>query len=292
MTSRLSTETIRVAAERGIGASPADATAAVSTEAARFLRERGIEPPAGAIVLGSGWGPLANRIDVSGRWPYRDVPGLLDCTTKGHAGEIVAGRWSGVPCVLFVGRWHGYEGRTPHEAALPAILAHALGARWILSTNAAGGMDPRLSIGDLVSVTADLVTWSPRSAFLGASGSCAEVNGPPYDPDLLDAFTRAAVSAGVPLTRGVLAMMPGPNYETAAEIAMLRRAGAHVVSMSTVPEARMAHMLGMRVAALSCVTNRVPSVYYAPLDHDHVLAALSETLSGAGRLIETWLELI
>jgi len=260
-----------------------------SGRAVEWLRHRVGEQPTGAIVLGSGWAPLVDRMEVLDRWSYREVPGLPDTTTKGHPGEIVMCRWCGVPCVVFVGRWHAYEGREAGEVALPAAIAAGLGARWTLSTNAAGGLDPEFDVGDLVVVAADLGIWCARSLSGAAATQSASVGGAVYSPHLADGLAEAAREVGVRLHRGVLAMMPGSNYESGAEIRMLRHAGASIVSMSTVPEARAAHLRGLDVAALSCVTNRAPSMLHEPLDHDDVLAALERSRDAAGRLIEAWL---
>ncbi len=263
------------------------------SDVASWLVERGVVAPVGAIVLGSGWAPLVERVDVIGRWPYSEIPGLPSCSVKGHPGDLVYGRWGGVPLVVFVGRWHAYEGREPAELALPPLLARALGARWMLGTNAAGGIDSNLRVGDLVAVTDDLSFWATVRAMRtnGVSTTTAR-HGAPYSQRLVDALMRAAGEIGIPLHRGTLAMMTGANYESAAEIAMLRFAGASVVSMSTLPEVRTARAFGLEAAALSCVTNKVPSALYERLEHDHVLGVLERTRGHAERLIEAWLQMV
>ncbi len=263
------------------------------SNAASWLAERGVEAPVGAIVLGSGWAPLVERVDVSDQWPYSDIPGLPSCSVKGHPGDLVYGRWGGVPLVVFVGRWHAYEGREPAELALQPLLARALGAHWMLGTNAAGGIDSNLRVGDLVAVTDDLSFWATSRAMRTYGVSSATTrHGAPYSQRLVDALVHAAGETGIPLHRGTLAMMTGANYESAAEIAMLRFAGASVVSMSTLPEVRTARAIGLEAAALSCVTNKVPSVFYERLEHDHVLGVLERTRGHAERLIETWLQMV
>lgn len=264
---------------RGAGAIGDRARAATA-----WLREHGVERPAGAIVLGSGWSPLVARMDAAADWSYGEIPGLPPTSVPGHPGRLAWGSWCDVPCVAFVGRYHLYEGHAPATVALPAMIAAALGCRWILSTTAAGGVRPELDVGQLVAIADDLALWSPRNPFAGP-----RPRGPVYDPELLSALSQAAREANVHLERGVLAMMPGPSYETAAEIRMLRLAGASVVSMSTVIEARRAHLLGLAVAAVSCVTNRAPSEPSRPLAHEDVLAALDRSRETAGRLIEAWL---
>ncbi|HDS74194.1 MAG TPA: hypothetical protein ENN56_01505, partial [Firmicutes bacterium] len=219
---------------------PDSSAAARVTTAASWLAERGVVDPMGMIVLGSGWAPLIERVEVLGRWPYSEIPGLPSCSVKGHPGDLVYGRWDGVPLIVFVGRWHAYEGRTPEDLALPPRIAKALGARWMLGTNAAGGIDSNLRVGDLVAVTDDLSFWATGRAMQvsGIVGDTPQHSGAPYSQRLVDALLRAAEDVGISLHRGTLAMMTGANYEAAAEIAMLRFAGASVVSMSTLPEVR------------------------------------------------------
>jgi len=281
------------------GGSATDRAESAAGSIARWLRERGVGDPRGVFVFGSGWSPLVGRVEALGRWSYRDVPGLPPTSVTGHPGDLVWCRWRGLPCLLFVGRWHMYEGRTPAEVALPSTVAAALGSRWLFCTNAAGGVAPHLQIGQLVGLTDDIALWSARWLALHGdvpwyhrlddlsnTSSASAV----YSASLLAALFDAARSTNVPLERGVLAMMPGPNYETAAEIGMVRAAGADLVSMSTVLEARCARLLGLEVAALSCVTNRAPARPGSPLAHDEVLTILDATLDDAGRLLDAWLD--
>jgi purine-nucleoside phosphorylase len=258
-----------------------------------FLRSHGVEDVDGALVLGSGWAPLIDQINVTSRWSYRDIPGMPETSVAGHPGDLVIGSWADTPIIAFVGRWHAYEGRTPNELGLPALLAKALAARWLLCTNASGGIDPHLEVGDLVLVADDFGTWSSNNLLHSALRNAPdEKGGAVYSRELSSALLKAGLQTKVPLRIGSLAMMPGANYESAAEIGMLRKAGVSIVSMSTVPEARTAHTIGLPVVAISCVTNRAPSSLHEPLDHDQVLAILEHSRDDAARLIGAWLELI
>ena len=271
------------------------------TAMADWLRERGVENPVGAVVLGSGWDSLVERVQIAGRWSCEEVPGVPPTTVPGHPGEILSGTLCGVPVLLFAGRWHAYEGRAPEEVALPALLGVEMGCRWLLCTNAAGGVAPLLNVGDLVAITDDLemCDWRTcrapdggraRPAWCVAPGSPrTHGRGPAYSARLLSALSEAAVDASVRLWQGVLAMMPGPNYETPAEVRMLRLMNATVVSMSTVPEARAARALGLEVAAISCVTNCASTHSGVAVAHDQVVHACRERSDEAGRLIEAWL---
>jgi purine-nucleoside phosphorylase len=258
-----------------------------------FLRSHGVGDVDGALVLGSGWAPLVDHFNVTSRWSYRDVPGMPETSVAGHPGDLVIGSWADTPIVAFVGRWHAYEGRTPNELGLPALLAKALAARWLLCTNASGGVDPHFEVGDLVMVADDFGTWSSNHLRHTTLRSTPNPKGGAiYSKELSSALLKAGLQTKVPLRIGSLAMMPGANYESAAEIGMLRKAGVSIVSMSTVPEARAAHAVGLPVVAISCVTNRAPSSLHEPLDHDRVLSILEHSRDDAARLIGAWLELI
>jgi len=201
--------------------------------------------------------------------------------------------------LLFVGRWHGYEGCTAQEVVLPVNVAVDLGSEWLLCTNAAGAVSPLVDVGQLVAITDDLETSSSSclealrcnggpSDRLAARDELA-IGRPTYSPRLLAALSEAATEANVHLGRGVLAMMTGPNYETPAEVRMLLRTGATVVSMSTVPEARYAVRLGLDVAAISCVTNRAPTYPGAHVTHEEVLVACRRAQGDAAALMEKWM---
>jgi len=255
---------------------------------AEWLRERGVIEPAGLIVLGSGWSGLAETAEPIGVWDYSGIPGLPETTTPGHPGRLMHVVWHGVTCVVLVGRWHVYEGHTFAEAALPGMLAHALRCRWLLSTNAAGGVASHLRVGDLVVAEDDVFLWNAKGFRQRAEERFSHV--PRYSELLENAFDRAGNAVNVRFSKGVLAMMTGPCYETPAEVGMIRASGASVVSMSTVPESRWARLAGLNAAAVSCVTNLVPSSPLARIRHDEVLEVLGMSLAKAARLIERWLE--
>lgn len=256
--------------------------------AAEWLRERGVVEPAGLIVLGSGWSGLAEMAEPIGAWDYSGIPGLPETTTPGHPGRLMNAVWHGVACVVLVGRWHVYEGHTFDEAALPGMLACALGCRWLLSTNAAGGVASHLRVGDLVLAEDDIFLWNAKGFRQHAGKRFSHI--PRYSERLENAFDRAGSAVNVRFSKGVLAMMTGPCYETPAEVGMIRAAGASVVSMSTLPESRWARLAGLDAAAVSCVTNLVPSSPLARIRHDEVLEVLEMSLGKAARLIERWLE--
>jgi purine-nucleoside phosphorylase len=223
----------------------------------RVLQETALEPRVG-IVLGSGLGGAVARMEVAAELPFTELPGFPAPTVPGHAGRLRLGTLAGVPVAAFLGRIHFYEGHTMALVTLPARLASALGADVLIATAAVGGLEPALRPGTLV-VGDDHLNFlgeNPLRGWRDSGGGPVFVNpGDAYDRELAEAALEAASRAGLQATRGVYAASSGPTYETQAEIAYLRRAGATVVGMSIVPEVSAAAALGMRFVGLYCVTN-------------------------------------
>ncbi|HYY78186.1 MAG TPA: purine-nucleoside phosphorylase [Actinomycetes bacterium] len=220
--------------------------------AAAALAPRLPERPAVALVLGSGLGALAEEVEGAVRVPAAEVPGMPVPRVAGHAGALVAGRLGGVPVLVLAGRVHTYEGYSAAEVAFATRAAAAAGCRALLATNAAGGLNQEFEPGDLMVVNdhINFLADNPlrgTTAFVDMAGA--------YDPELLAAALAAAGAAGVPQRQGVYLAAPGPTYETPAEIAMFRAFGADAVGMSTVPEVIAARADGLRVAAISAITN-------------------------------------
>jgi purine-nucleoside phosphorylase len=214
--------------------------------------------PRAAIVLGSGLGGAVSGMEDHAQISYADLPGFPELTVPGHAGRVVIGVLGGVPVAAFLGRIHFYEGHPMALVTLPARLGTALGAEVLIATAAVGGLDPSLRPGTLV-VGRDHLNFlgeNPLRGWRGPDGAPAFVNpGQAYDRGLADAALESATGAGLEAAPGVYAASSGPTYETEAEIAYLRRAGASVVGMSIVPEVSAAAALGMRFVGLYCVTN-------------------------------------
>ncbi len=207
-----------------------------------------------AIVLGSGLGGLADEAASPAIFPYADYPCFPAGRIAGHSGRLVAGEILGWRVLLFEGRSHLYQGCTAYQVSLPVRLSHALGCRRLLLTNAAGGVRETFAPGDFMFIE-DHLNLLGDNPLRGLADSFLDVSCL-YRRDLTPPLQRAARQAAIPLHAGVLAALPGPSYETPAEIRMLRLLGADAVSMSTVPEALMACYLGMDVAALSLIANR------------------------------------
>lgn len=239
------------------------------------LRDRLQQAPSALLVLGSGLGVLAEELDSPIRLRYDEIPGFPRSTVEGHAGALVVGRLAGVRVAVMAGRFHLYEGWSAAEVALPVRALAAIGTPVLLLTNAAGGLRPGMAAGDLMLLTDHLnLTWSnPLTGPVAPAETRFPDMSAGYDPELRRVMREAALKAGVPLEEGVYAGLPGPSYETPAEIGMLRRMGADAVGMSTVTEVVAARALGMRVAAISCITNLASGLSAGPLSHEEVLAA-------------------
>jgi purine-nucleoside phosphorylase len=252
--------------------------AAAAEQAARYVRERvgaNWRPPVAGIVLGSGLGGLADRIDNALRIPFSHVPGFPVVTVAGHAGQLLVGTLGGMPVVALAGRFHMYEGHDAALAAFPVRVLHALGAPVYLASNAAGGVRRTFAPGDLM-VIADHMNLMFRNPLIGASEPGDERfpdMSDPYDRDLRALLHTAGRAVQVPLQEGVYCGLLGPTYETPAEVRMLERLGVDAVGMSTVPEVIVARALGMRVAAVSCITNAAAGLSPVPLNHEEVMEA-------------------
>lgn len=242
-------------------------------EAIAFLRERVTRAPAAALVLGSGLGGLADEIRDAVRIPYAEIPGFPRSTVAGHAGALVAGILNGVEVVAMQGRFHLYEGWDAAEVALPIRALSALGVELLLLTNAAGGLRPGMGSGELM-LLADHLNLTGRNPLTGPVVGREERfpdMSEPYDPELRRLAESVALELRIPLSQGVYAALLGPSYETPAEVRMLRTLGADAVGMSTVPEVLVARALGMKVLAISLVTNLAAGLGPAALSHDEVM---------------------
>lgn len=249
-----------------------------------FLRERVTRAPAAVLVLGSGMGGLTEALVDPVRLPYAQIPGFPRSTVAGHAGELVVGILGGAEVAMMAGRFHLYEGWSAAEVVAPIRALAALGAELLFLTNAAGGIRDGLRPGSLMLV-ADHLNLSGHNPLIGPLVP-GDVRFPdmstPYDAEVRREVRACAIEAGIPLQEGVYAALLGPSYETPAEIRMLQRLGADAVGMSTVPEVIAARALGMRAAAISCITNAASGLGARALSHEEVLqvgAAAREQLA-------------
>ena len=225
--------------------------------------------PEWGIVLGSGLGSLVDEVDAILSVPYEEIPGLPVSTVSGHAGRFVFGRLAGKRVLVAQGRVHLYEGRTAEEVTAAVRFMDALGVKKLVLTNAAGSLRADFAPG----------TWMLLSDHLNLTGTSPLLGGPnfvdmsaAYSAELRAHFSRLAAEEKIVLHEGVYAGLPGPQYETPAEVRMLRTLGADAVGMSTVLETIQARALGMEVAAFSCLTNMAAGLSPGVLDHREVLA--------------------
>lgn len=276
-----------------MSAAPVTASAAAARAAADLIGDRLAlaGAPVAAIVLGSGLGGLAERIEDARRVPFRDVPGFPAATVHGHAGQLIAGRLAGRPVLALAGRFHMYEGHPARVAGYSVRVLHALGARTLFVSNAAGGVNRNFQAGDLM-VIADHINLMWRNPLEGPLEP-GDVRFPdmsdPYDRELRAKLHDAARTIGIALRDGVYAGLLGPAYETPAEVRMLERMGADAVGMSTVPETIVARALGVRVAGVSCITNLACGLSMHPLSHEEVIETTTRVARDFENLVTAWI---
>jgi purine-nucleoside phosphorylase len=260
--------------------------------AARLERVRGWlgrRRPRVALVLGSGLGGLARRLDQPSRLPYGEIPGFPPSGVEGHAGELVCGTLAGVEVLLQSGRFHAYEGHEPDTVALPIRLMAQAGIETVIVTNAAGGIGPALGPGSLMLIT-DQVNLTGRSATRGPAVK-GELRFPdmsaPFDSELMERARLAARERRIALAEGVYAGVLGPSYETPAEIRALHRLGADAVGMSTVLEVIVARASGVRCLGFSVITNRAAGLAAGALTHGDVLLEAGRAAERLGTILES-----
>lgn len=260
-------------------------------EASRYIRGLSGTAPKVGIVLGSGLGVYVEKIQKPLVIPYGDIPNFPETGVEGHEGRLILGQAEGVEVAVFQGRFHRYEGHPLEDVTLPARTLSLLGARFLILTNASGGINPAYRPGDLVSI-ADHINMTGGNPLVGPN---IEELGPrfpdmtnTYDFELRQLAKKAATKAKVDLKTGVYAGVLGPTYETPAEIGMLRTVGADLVGMSTVPEAIAAHHAGLRVAGISCVTNMAAGIGGEELKHEDVKLVAAKAMIKFSDLVSSF----
>jgi purine-nucleoside phosphorylase len=269
-----------------MSASPrAEAVEAAKTAIAARL---GRIEPAVAIVLGSGLGPLADRVADPIRIGYGEIPGFHVPSVEGHRGELVIGHLAGRAVIVQSGRFHMYEGHSADVSALPVRAFAEIGVGTLIVTNAAGGINPEFGAGTIMLIN-DHLNLTGRTPLLGESLP-GEERFPDmtvaYDSALREIARRIAKANDVPLAEGVYAGLLGPSYETPAEVTMVGRAGADAVGMSTVVEVIAARARGMRCLGFSTVTNAAAGLSQASLSHAEVMEMAAQVGGRLGSLVE------
>jgi len=270
---------------------PAEQPARIAALAAAVRQHTPLVPEVG-IVLGSGLGGLADVLEDAVAIPFARLPGWPPATAPGHAGRLLLGRLGGRPVVMLQGRFHLYEGNDPGLVIQPVLLFGALGAKIVVLTNAAGGLDPSFGPGTLMVMT-DHINLTGRSPLMGPN---ADELGPRF-ADLTDAWSprlrrrlhAAAVAEGVDIREGVYVGLTGPTYETPAEVRMLAGLGGDAVGMSTVLECIAARWIGLEVCGVSLVTNAGAGYTGDPLSHEEVLESGAEAGPRLARVIRRFL---
>ncbi len=249
--------------------------------AAETIRARTQRDWRALLILGSGLGALADRIEDGIHIPYAEIPGFAQPTVEGHRGEFVIGSLFGVHVAVMKGRLHLYEGHEPWQIGFPVRVARALGAEMMIITNACGGINRSFRVGDVMLMT-DHINLPGLAGHNPLVGPNDDVLGPrfpnltdAYDPQLRAIALQAAEKAGIALREGVYACVSGPAYETPAELRFLRAVGADAVGMSTVHEVWVARHGGMKVLGLCGITNlaRLRPEEGPPPSHDEVISA-------------------
>ena len=256
-------------------------------EAAAVLRSH-LTPRVG-IVLGSGLGAVADAVDDAVSIGYDELPGFPRPTVHGHAGRAVLGHLSGVPVCVLMGRAHLSEGGDPGPRTTPVRALAAAGAEVLVLTNAAGSLRPEVGPGRLMAIS-DHVNLTGQNPLAGPNDDAIGPRFPSlakaYDPALLAELHASAAELGIELAEGVYLAVSGPSFETPAEIRAFRTLGADAVGMSTVHETILARHAGLRVAAVSAISNLAEGLSDVPLSHEQTLTDAQRAAGDLGRLLE------
>ncbi len=243
-------------------------------KSAEYIESKIKEKPEIGIILGSGLGDLADKVEDRVEVKYDEVPNMPVSTVKGHAGQFVFGKLNGKRVVMMQGRVHYYEGNKMEDVVLPVHIMKKIGVEKIIVTNAAGGVNTEFKPGDLMIIT-DHINFAFDNPLIGKNQdefgprfpdmSCA------YNKELVNVAQKTAEDLKIKVKQGTYFMMTGPTYETPAEIKMVRILGGDAVGMSTVPEVIAANHCGMKILGISCITNMAAGILNQPLNHKEVI---------------------
>lgn len=248
-------------------------------DAVAAVRKRWNRTPRVGIILGTGLGNFAQQIAAEAVISYDSIPHFPHATAQGHKGQFVCGQLAGLPVVTMEGRFHAYEGYPLWQVTLPVRVMKALGIDLLIVSNASGGMNPNFRSGDIM-IIEDHINLMGVNPLVGANDESLGPRFPDlsrcYDPELIERAVNIAKDAGFIAHRGVYIALTGPNFETRAEYRFLRMIGGDVVGMSTVPEVIVAAHTGLRVLALSTITNMCLPDNLQPAHHEEVMSAASD----------------
>ena len=258
-------------------------------EAAAAVAKHVTEPPQVGLILGSGLGGYADKLSNAVALDYESIPHFPRSHVAGHAGKLVLGTRNGARCVAMQGRVHMYEGHDAATVAFPARVLIALGAKVLIITNAAGGLEPSWPPGTLMLIR-DHIDMLRDHALRGPNDERLGTRFPDmtraYAPELREHAKAAAAAASIALAEGVYVAMPGPTYETPAEVKMLQTLGAQATGMSTVPEVVVAAHMRARVIGISCITNHAAGITGHALSHDEVTETATRVRSTFESLLD------
>lgn len=242
-------------------------------EACDYIKKQYDKTPLLGVVLGSGLGVFAQRLQNQKVINYEEIPHFHPTGVEGHEGKLIFGEINGASIVAFQGRYHFYEGHSLDDVVLPVRILALLGARYLILTNASGGINRSYRPGELVCIK-DHINMTGQNPLIGKNIEELGERFPDmtrtYTPELQELISSCAKSMGIEIKQGIYAGVLGPSYETPAEIEMLRTLGADLVGMSTVPEAIAANHAGLKIAGISCVTNMAAGIGGEKLTHEDV----------------------
>ena len=259
----------------------------------KSIREKTDFKPEKAVILGSGLGEYAEKIKIEQIVKYNEIEALPVSTVQGHKGQFVFGYVKDVPVVLMQGRVHYYEGYSMQEVVLPTRLMGMMGAKKLLLTNAAGGVNPSFKAGDFMLIT-DHITTAVPSPLIGPNidelGTRFPDMSEVYNRDMQEVIRKCAADCNISLQEGIYVQTSGPNYETPAEIRMFRSWGADAVGMSTACEAMAARHMELEVCGISCITNMAAGVTKEKLTHAEVQETADRVAKDFERLVTRVIE--
>ena len=257
-------------------------------EAVTFIRSQWDQQPHAGIILGTGLGPLVQKIDVAAAIDYRDIPHFPQSTATSHKGRLVCGTLNGLPVMAMEGRLHMYEGYPLKLITLPVRVMNALGANLLVVSNACGGLNPYYKAGDIMLIE-DQINLMGDNPLIGINDDRL---GPRF-PDMCEPYSHALIARALEVARrenivahqGVFVAVAGPNLETRAEYRFLRMIGADVVGMSTVPEVLVAVHAGMRVVGFSVITDMCLADALQPADVNEIIRTANEAEPKLSQLV-------
>lgn len=267
--------------------------AAQTTAATEFIQGRWRSAPRVGLILGTGLGGLAEQITSATRIPFQDIPYFPRSTAMGHQGRLVCGELHGTSVVAMQGRFHLYEGYSAQEITLPVRVMRQLGIDCLIVSNASGGLNPQFESGDVMAIDDQInLTW--KNPLIGINDDSLGPRFPdmsrPYSSRLIDIAQQTGRRHGFRCHHGVYAALSGPTYETRAEYRMLRRLGADVVGMSTIPEVLVANHAGIETLGLSVVTNLCRPDTLETTDGHQVQAAAEQAESKMKAIVQATIE--